>query len=595
MRRSWFLLAAFAPLTGLTSLLPTAAQNPPLPPPLPPPPVRGVVMPVTATTAAAEPQLTDDEALKQAGLSATDGAKLVEYLRQRTLTDAAEGKIKEVIRRFGADAYEDREKASAEIELFGPAAVSPLKAAERDPDPEVAIRATRALRRMEKVPHAAVAAAAARGVVKLKPPGAAAALLGYLPTADTESVADEIRAALVALAMADGKAEPTLVAALGDPSPVRRAAAYVALVEGGPASERIRIKETYPKVVEAVRKEPDAEAKFRGLWSLLLTTREKEFVPDLIGMIPELPRGRIWQLEELLLQLAGSAPTGGTFGKSADSLDTARSVWLAWWKRAGGTIDLTKVEFKPRVQGFTDLIQTDPRLGLWSVARLGPDLKEKWRISGLSSPTDLRVLPDGRLLIAEQNLTRVTERDLTGKILVERRVTQPLTVDPLPGGGMLVVCRGQVVELDKNGNQIQSHSRPNFDIMSGRRLPNGDVVFVTNTFQAPNCFRLDAKLKDTGKSHTLGRIQSPQMIDVIGDEKVLVCEFDQVVEYDLKTGKAGWAHKIAQPTSCQRLPNGNTLIACINQSQVVEVNPAGEVVWEYQSKDGLRVARVYRR
>jgi hypothetical protein len=567
MRRSWFLIAAFAPLTGLVGLFATAADAPP----------------------------TDEEALKLAGLSATDGAKLVEYLRQRTLTAADEGKIKEIIRRFGADAYEDREKASADIELFGPAAVSPLRAAEKDPDPEVAIRATRALRRMEKVPHAAVAAAAARVVVKLKPPGAAAALLGYLPSADTEAVADEIRHALVGLAVQDGKPEPAVVAALGDPAPVRRAAAYVALVEGGPASERIRIKEAYPKVVEAVRKETDVEAKFRGLWSLLLTTREKEFVPDLISMIPELPRGRIWQLEEVLVQLAGTVPKDGEFGKTAESLEKARDAWLGWWKTKAGGIDLAKVEFKMRVQGYTDLIQMDPRFGQWSVARLGPDLKEKWRINGLSTPTDLRVLPDSRLLVSEQNASRVTERDQTGKILTERRVNQPLTVEPLPNGGLLVVCRGQVVEFDKDGNQTQSFSRPNYDIMAGRRLPNGDTVFVTNTFQGANCFRLDGKLKDAGKSHTLGRIQTVHAMDVIGDEKVLVCEFDQVVEYDLKTGKAGWSYKVGQPTSCQRLPNGNTLIGCINQHKAIEVSPSGEVVWEYQSKDGMGVARAFRR
>jgi hypothetical protein len=591
MRRSWFLIAAFAPLTGLTGVLPTPAQNPP-----PPPPARRVLGTFTASTAAAaEPQLSDDDALRQAGLSATDGAKLVEYLKQRTLTDTDEGKIKAVIRRFGADDYEEREKASAEIELFGPAAVSPLRAAEKDPDPEVAIRANRALRRMEKVPHAAVAAAAARVVVKLKPPGAAAALLGYLPTADTESVADEIRAALVALAVQDGKPEPALVAALADPLPVRRGAAYVALVEGGPAAERVRIKGTYPKVVEAVRKEPDAEAKFRGLWSLLLTTREKEFVPDLIAMVPELPRGRLWQLEEFLLQLAKGAPTGGGFGKSAESLEAARSVWLAWWKREGGAIDLAKLDFKPRVQGFTDLIQMDPRFGQWSVTRLGPDLKEKWRITGLSTPTDVRFLPDGRVLMAEQNGQKVTTRDQTGKVLTSLQVNQPMSVDPLPGGGVLVVCRGMVAEFDKDGNQTQSYSRPNFDIVAGRRLPGGEVVFVTNMFQGANCFRLDAKLKDTGKSHTLGRIPGIFLMDVVGDEKALVCEADQVAEYDLKTGKAGWAYKVNHATSCQRLPNGNTLIGCGAQNRVVEVNPAGEAVWEYQSKDGLNLTRAYRR
>ena len=599
MRRSWFLIAAFAPLTGLAGLVPTAAQNAP---PVPvQPPVRRLIVngaAATATQPAAEsPPITDEEALKQAGLSAADGAKLVEYLRQRTLSDADEGKIKAIIHRFGADEYEDREKASAEVELFGPAAIKPLRDAEKDVDPEVAIRATRALKHMEKVPHAAVAAAAARAVVKAKPPGAAAALLGYLPSADTEGVADDIRAALVALAAPDGRPEPAIVAALADASPVRRAAAYVALVEGGPAAERVRIKETYPRVVEAVRKEADTDAKFRGLWALVLTTRDKEFVGDLIGTIPELPRGRIWQLEELLLQLGGTAPKDGGFGKSPEALAKARDAWQGWWKERAAATDLAKLDFKPRVQGFTDLVQLDTGFSMSSVARLGPDLKEKWRISGLSSATDLRVLADGRIFIAEQNGPRVTERDQTGKVLSERRMNQPLGLDTLPNGGLLVVCRGQIVEYDKDGNEVQTFTRPNYDIMAGRRLPGGDTVFVTNTFQGqgPNCHRLDAKLKDMGKSHTLGRVQTYHTMDVLGDDRILACEFDRVVEYDLKTGKAGWTYQVPQPTSCQRLPNGNTLIACSGTPNVVEVNPAGEVVWDYSLKAGQRVTRAYRR
>src|SRR5439155_22877201 len=148
---------------------------------------------------------------------------------------------------------------------------------------------------VEKVPHSAVAAAAVRAVVKLKPEGASSALIGFLPLADAETVAEAIRTALVSLAVGkDGKADPGLVGALADANPVRRAAAYVALTEGGPAGERIRIKDAYPKVREAVLKDADPEAKFVGLWSLVLTTREREYVPELVALVPKLGRGRIW-------------------------------------------------------------------------------------------------------------------------------------------------------------------------------------------------------------------------------------------------------------------------------------------------------------
>src|SRR5438105_1341537 len=233
------------------------------------------------------PQLSDEEALQKAQLSPTDGPKLIEYLKQRTLSDADQAKIGAIIERFGADDFDDRVKATEEIAVFGPAAVGPLNKilSQRDADPEVLFRARLALKKLETVPHSAVAAAAVRAVVKLKPEGAAAALLGFLPLADTETVADAIREALVELAVKDGKAEPVLVAALTDASGVRRGAAYVALTEGGAKGERIRVKDAYPKLKEAVLKEPDVETKFVGLWSLALVTREKEYIPELINLI----------------------------------------------------------------------------------------------------------------------------------------------------------------------------------------------------------------------------------------------------------------------------------------------------------------------
>ena len=51
------------------------------------------------------------------------------------------------------------------------------------------------------MPHAAVATAAVRALVKLKPKEAAAALIGFLPMADSDEVAEEIRIGLIALAV----------------------------------------------------------------------------------------------------------------------------------------------------------------------------------------------------------------------------------------------------------------------------------------------------------------------------------------------------------------------------------------------------------
>ncbi len=568
-----------------------------------------------AKAADAAPQLSDEEALKKANLDPKDGNKLLEYLRQRTLSDADQGKINGIIARFGADSFEDRVKATDEVALFGPAAIGPLKKAEKDDDAEIAFRAQVALSRVEKVPHAAAAAAAVRAIVELKPKGAAGVLIGFLPLADSEVLAEVIRESLIALAVRDGKADEELVAALTGNSPIRRSAAYVALIEGGAETERIRIPDAYPKVREAVLKEVDPEAKFAGLWSLAMTTREKEYIPALIELIPKLGRGRIWQLEELLLLMAGNHPKDGRFLKSPESLAKAREAWLGWWKTKGDAIDFVKFDYAPRIEGITDIIEMDYRgYGQGRVISLGPDLKEKWRITGVNNPTDVKVTPEGRIWVVESNNNQVTERDTQGTIITRRNAfQQPINIDLLPDGGMVIICRNNVLEWDKTGKQVWAHARQNYDIMAGRRLPNGETLFLTNQFrnpnapQANNAFRLDAKGTATGKDLSFGYIYQLQTMDVVGEDKVLVCErdmntpgqqTDRVAEYDLKTGKQTWKHDCppnSAPTSCQRLPNGNTLICLMNSNQLIEVDPSGEIVWEYQAKDGLKVGRAYRR
>ncbi|MFO0826434.1 MAG: hypothetical protein U0792_25495, partial [Gemmataceae bacterium] len=266
MRRLLFLAVPVAILGGLVLVPAAKADEDDLPAPPPPAlvkrqPVRigGGVAPAAEPATAA---MSDEEALKKADLNPTNGKQLLDYLKQRTLSDTDQGKIQAIIARFGADDFEERLKATEEIERFGPAAVGPLKKAERDSDYEVAYRARLALKRVETVPHSAVAAAAVRAVVKLKPEGAAAVLIGFLPLADTDALADAIRGALISLAVKDGKADPAIVAALDDKSPLRRAVAYAALTEGGVQTERIRVKDAYPKLREAVLKETDPEAKF---------------------------------------------------------------------------------------------------------------------------------------------------------------------------------------------------------------------------------------------------------------------------------------------------------------------------------------------
>lgn len=548
--------------------------------------------------------LNDEQLLNRVQLDPKDGKRLLEYLRDRTLKENELNQLHHWIQQFGADSFEERLQAVKEVERYGAAAIGPLKVTLKHNDPEVRYRAQQALQRLETIPQSQVLAAVVRALQQQKPPGTAAALLDFLPSvADDDNVLSVIRQALISLAVTpDGKAEPALLAALQDRHPVRRSTAMIALIEGGPAQHRIRLPDAYPQVRDAVRRERDIEVKYTALWVLLLTTREPEYLPELLTLIPQLPRGYLWQLEDLLLQLAGGKhPPNGRFGKDPQALNKTREAWLQWWKEQGQGIPLATFQYQPRIRGVTEIIEIDIRgYSQGRVVSLGADLKEKWSISGLNYPSDMKRLSNGQVLVADTNTSRVLVFDPDGRQIRAQLINQqPFAIYVLPDEDIQVIARNNVYLFDKRWNQKAIYSRPSFDIIAGCRLPTGETLLVRNVAQGATGFRLDTQLKELRDTHSFARINHMQSIEPIDEERVLVCEYNRVAEYNLKTGKLLWSYNCNNPTSAQRLPNGNTLITLMNDQpngRIIELAPDGEIVWEYRSKDpGLRPVRAWRR
>ena len=546
----------------------------------------------------------DEQLLRRIQLDPKDGKGLLEFIRKRTLKENELNQLHHWIRQFGADDFEERLRAVREVERYGAAAIGPLKATLRDSDPEVRYRAQQALQRLEMVPQSQVLTAVIRALQRQNPPGTVPTLLAFLPSvAEDETVVSVLRQALIALAMtAEGKAEPTLLAAIQDGHPLRRTLAMVALVEGGPANRRIRLPDAYPRVRAAVLKETDVEVKYPVLWTLLLTTREKEYLPELLALIPQLPRGHLWQLEDLLLQLAqGKHPPEGRFGKDSRSLSKTRDAWLQWWKQHGQQISLDTFQYRPRIRGITEIVEVDVRgYSQGRVVSLGPDLKEKWSITGLNYPSDMKQLSNGHILVADTNTNRVLVFDTDGRQIRAQFINQqPFAIYILPNDDIHIIARNNVYLFDKQWKQKAIYSRPSFDIVAGCRLPNGETLLVRNVAQGATGFRLDPQLKELRDTHSFARMNHMQNIEAIDDERVLVCEYNRVAEYNLKTGKLLWHYNCNNPNSAQRLPNGNTLITLMNEppnGRIIELTSDGEIVWEYRSKDpSLRPVRAWRR
>ena len=129
-----------------------------------------------------------------------------------------------------------------------------------------------------------------------RPDGAAAALLAFLPYAEDESLTEEVRSALTAMAYHDGKADPALLAALDDESPLRRATAVDVLCQNGLAEPR-----------EALRKllaDPKPTVRLRAALALA-QARDANSVSTLIQLLAELPVAQGRNAEEYLSNLAG--------------------------------------------------------------------------------------------------------------------------------------------------------------------------------------------------------------------------------------------------------------------------------------------------
>jgi hypothetical protein len=184
----------------------------------------------------------DSERVLRAAKVGVDGPALLEFVRGQSQGGGRIDQMKELVRKLGDDDFEVREKAVKELTALGKAAVPLLRDATKSADPEVARRARLCLQEIgpgegPPVNRSASLIAAVHLLGVRKPAGAAEVLLNALPGA-AEEVAREIRAALYAIGQAKGPPDESLVKALDDEDPVKKAAARAALGKDGGAYAR---------------------------------------------------------------------------------------------------------------------------------------------------------------------------------------------------------------------------------------------------------------------------------------------------------------------------------------------------------------------
>lgn len=528
----------------------------------------------------ADQEAADELLLKNAGLK-SDGPALLDFFRRRTLAEDKRAEVRDIIKQLGANSYRVREHAMNDLIGRGPVVMELLREAVKNSDLEIARRAEKCMVRIqEKDVAIEVPAAAARLIGLRKPDATMETLLAYIPFADNESVADEVRQVLAKLAVVEGKVNPLLVKGLEDTLPLRRAASAEALAKAGEHKQAVR------KLLQ----DPEPFVRLRVALALV-HAREPEAVAVLIDVLPQLPITQAWQAEDVLYRLGeGKNPPTVSLGGDEAARKKCRDAWKAWWDKEGKGIDLAKLAETPRLLGYTLVVLLDEN----RVVELGADNQPRWQVDNLVFPLDAQVLPGDRVLVAEYHAQRITERNTKGEILWQKRIAGPLVAQRLNNGNTFLATDSQVMEVDRDDKEVFSFTMANGErIMKALKLLNGEIVCLTSDARI---VRLDTTGKELHSfTVSLGTRLFGGRLHMLSNGRVLVPHNaeNKVVEYDA-AGKAIWEVAVDQPIAATRLPNGNTLVTTMIPNRgAVEFDRTGKEVWSYRTT--TRVTRALRR
>lgn len=516
---------------------------------------------------ATAPDVAIDEKVLTDAKQGTDGPALLQFFRKRTLSEADLARLDKMVQQLGAASYDDREKATQALIEAGRPAVPYLRKAVDHPDLEIAHRVERCLTEIGSGKDGPVVLAAARLLALRKPQGAAAAILGYLPFAE-EMAEEELLTSLSSVGTPNGTPDAVLMAALNDRLPERRGAAALILGSSGDL-----------KAVQPLLKDDAPKVRFRAAQGLL-TGKHKEGVPTLLALLGEGPLAEAWQAEEVLFRLAGDkAPTVSVGSGEAADRRRSRDAWTTWWRDNADKVDLAKLSMADRPAGLTLIVAYDGyNQGKGRVFEISADGRTRWQIDSVIGPVDAQVLPGNRVLIAEYNASKFTERSLDGKILWERNANgSPVNCRRLANGNTFLATTSEIREITPDGKDV--YVITGRQVYSAYKLRNGNIAYLSVD---GSLIEVDAKGKEVRKFNAGAAPIGLLKFAVLPAGRFLVPQqtAGKVKEFDA-SGKVVWEGSIPNSRVVTRLHNGNTLVCGHNgDHRVAEVDRSGRVVWE---------------
>lgn len=217
------------------------------------------------------------------------------------------------------------------------------------------------------------------------------------------------------------------------------------------------------------------------------------------------------------------------------------------------------------------------------VSLVNADGSVAWSVDNKTEVHDVQLLPNGNFLFP-------TSRTTVVEMTPEKKIVWSYTAKPKPGysgpieihacqrgdDGLTMVAESgnaRIVEVDRAGKIVHEvpltvdKPNPHRDTRMVRKLANGNYLA---------CHEGDGKVREYDRT---GKVVWTYALDLAGRPA--------------SDGHGVEAHGTAV-YGAVRLPNGNTLIATGNGNRVIEVSPAGKIVWSLEQRElpGIALAWV---
>jgi HEAT repeat protein len=529
----------------------------------------------------------------------TDDAGLIKFLNGLRGAEPDPAEVDRLVTQLRTGTDAEQAAAAKKLAEIGPVAVPGLRRHRLDPDAGAA-RVRACLEKIEEAFDKPLARPAMRRLVWRRAPGAAEALLGYVPFAYDPDAELDAWYGLDELAGKDLKTLAVLAGALADRQPARRAVAACILGRRGDVTQK--------KAVAGLLTDPSPDVRLRAAQGLL-AGHNTAGVPILIDLLADAEIEIRWQAEELLRWLAVDAAPDALIGAGdPKAIAAAQAAWKKWWHDQGEKADVAAAEQEPRRPML--LLAYDRKGGRAWVVGCDGVTRHEW--TGLARLADAQYVPGGSVLTLHEQPVRekplLAERDLSGKPLWQYDdMRDPASIQRLANGRVFVAER-QPVEPKFWYQVLAATGRKVVETTSERQLPfalslrqmaDGRVLaWVPSNIVDRNIMSLYAYDPETATRKNLhlrrglnlvGRVQ----VEGTRDGNLFSGLRGDLVDWEIvevdSDGYQFWWYRLKDAIHASRLRSGNT-IACV-ANRMVEVSLDKRMIGDVPCDHELDAAR----